>query len=42
VNDANLPRNETPQEEASELVARKYFGVTDEASRQRAIRKSLI
>ena len=41
MDDPNLPRKQTPQE-AADLVARKYFGVMDDASRQRTIRKCLI
>lgn len=41
MDDANLPRGETPQEVAAQ-VAQDFFGVTDDASRRRAIRKCLI
>jgi hypothetical protein len=40
MDDPNLPHRETPQEVADH-VAQKYFGVTDEASRARVIRKGL-
>ena len=41
MDDPNLPGRETPQE-VSDQVARNFFGVTDDASRRRAIRKCLI
>jgi hypothetical protein len=41
MNNPNIPRRDTPQEVADQ-VAQTYFGVTDEVSRRRVIRRCLL